>query len=104
MFRGKHRIPNRQRPFLLTPHLYRFCVGFITLTKEMQHTMNDYTAKFNLERHTKLLSILPYSINTNHYVTRNKIGSNIIKSNDIGICVVIEILLVDFKQVLIITE
>ena len=70
----------------------------------MKHPMDYDTVEFLLERHSKFFGVLPYPINTNHNVTRNKVGSDIVESDNIGICIVIQELPIDLEQTLVITK
>ena len=81
----------------MSAHLRCFGVGLVSLSEEVEHPMDDDAMQFLLERHSKMRSILPYPVDTNHYVARDKVGHHIVKSDDVGIGVVIEVLLIDSK-------
>ena len=66
--------------------------------------MNDDTMQLMFEWHFKFLCILPYPIDTNHNIARDEVGCHMVKSDDVGISVMVEVLPIDPKKVLIVAK
>ena len=66
--------------------------------------MNHDTMQLLLKWDAKLLGILPHPIHTNHDITRDKVADDIIERNDIGICIMIQILPVHTEKIIVVTK
>ena len=103
-FLVKQVVPQTESLFFLAPHLTGLIVAFVTLSKKVQHTVDYDTMQLVDKRYTEFFGILPHPLYTNHYVTRNQTSCHIVKSNNIGVSVMVKILPIDLQQVLIVTK
>ena len=66
--------------------------------------MNDYSVKFLFEFGSVLGSIFPYAVDTYEKITGESVSLAIIKCNDIGEVIVLEIFLIYIQYIIIRTE
>ena len=70
----------------------------------MKHTVDNHSTKFLLKGNSKFRGILPHPIYTDEDISRDKSTSHIIESNNISIRVMIEVLLIYFEKVFVVTK
>jgi len=100
----KHIFPEPQCLGFLSSHLHSLTIGLVPLPKQVQHPVYNNATQLLFERHLVLFCILPYSFETDDNITRNEIPRHIVKRNNIGIRIVIQVLLIHTQKVLIVTE
>ena len=66
--------------------------------------MNDYSVKFLFEFGSVLGSIFPYAVDTYEKITGESVSLAVIKCNDIGEVIVLEIFLIYIQYIIIRTE
>ena len=97
-------IPKGESFVFAGTHTGRVGLGFIALTEQVEHSVDDDTMKFAVEGGGKCLCVFLDAFDTDKYVARDEAFFNIVEGDDVGLGVVVEVGLVDSEQVSIGTE
>jgi hypothetical protein len=88
----------------LAAHLGGFGGGLVALAEEVEDAVDDHAMELLLERHAEPDGVLPYPVDTDHDVARDKTTRDIVEGDDIGIGVVVEVLPIDAEEVLVVAK
>lgn len=79
-------------------------VGEIVIADKVKHAVNHHAQQLCFTRNIETFGIIAYPIVTNEHIAAHKFVLDIIKSDDVGVVVVAEILLVHVPKILVGTE
>lgn len=85
-------------------HLFTFTGSLVIYTAQVQDAMNDDAVKLALILLAELFGIGTHGIEADKEVTTDDIALGIVKGDDVGVIVVLQVLAVHFQYPLVITE
>lgn len=79
-------------------------VGEIVIADEVKHAVNHHAQQLCFTRNIEIFGIIAYPVVTYEHIAAHKFVLDIIKSDDVGVVIVVEILLVHVPKILVGTE